>query len=227
MTCKNCYHYNVCCELMKQLHWKPELCNSFKDKSRIIEPTLNVGEKVWFLHRNSNEICEATVTRVEYNYFTNPQEWIEIDYISSPIGRLTYKTRIDLMLGKVVFFTKEEAESKLKEISNETTQDKERQIHIGGVKRIMAGLIAKQPNGLYCRISTVVDAPTDWNMTEQDYIDMCVKKAKEEAKIVLANYCYDFDVALNRVRYGKDTEMTTEEYEKFIKDCNTEVKEKG
>ena len=70
----------------------------------------------------------------------------------------------------------------------------------------------------------VVDAPTHWNMTEQDYIDMCVKKAKEDAKSVLANYCYDFDVALNRVRYGKDAEMTTEEYEKFIKDCNTEVK---
>ena len=89
----------------------------------------------------------------------------------------------------------------------------------------MAGLIAKQPNGLYCRISTVVDAPTHWNMTEQDYIDMRVKKAEEEAKGVLANYCQDFDVALNRVRYGKDTNMTTEEYEQFIKDCNTEVKE--
>lgn len=37
MTCKDCYHYNVCRELMKQLHWKPEPCNSFKDKSRIIE----------------------------------------------------------------------------------------------------------------------------------------------------------------------------------------------
>lgn len=91
--------------------------DNFKDKSRIIEPTLNVGEKVWFLHRSSNEICEATVTRVEYNYFTNPQEWIEIEYISSSIGRLTYKTRIDLMLGKVVFFTKEEAETKLKELN--------------------------------------------------------------------------------------------------------------
>ena len=89
----------------------------------------------------------------------------------------------------------------------------------------MAGLIAKQPNGLYCRISTVVDAPTHWNMTEQDYIGMRVKQAKEDAKIVLANYCYDFDTALNRVRYGKDTNMTAEEYEKFIKDCNTEVKE--
>lgn len=88
----------------------------------------------------------------------------------------------------------------------------------------MAGLIAKQPNGLYCRISTVVDAPTHWNMTEQEYIDMRVEKAKKEAKDVLANYCYDFDVALNRVRYGKDTNMTTEEYEQFIKECNEEVK---
>lgn len=89
----------------------------------------------------------------------------------------------------------------------------------------MAVLIAKQPNGLYCRILTVVDAPTHWNMTKQDYIDICISKAKEEAKNVLANYCYDFDVALNRVHCGKDTNMTTEEYEKFIKDCNTEVKE--
>lgn len=89
----------------------------------------------------------------------------------------------------------------------------------------MSGMIAKQPNGLYCRISTVVDAPTHWNMTGQDYIDMCVKKAKKEAKDVLANYCYKFDDALARVRYGKDANMTTEEYEQFIKDCNTEVKE--
>lgn len=89
----------------------------------------------------------------------------------------------------------------------------------------MSGMIAKQPNGLYCRISTVVDAPTHWNMTEQDYIDMCVDKAKKDAKYVLANYCYKFDDALARVRYGKDTNMTTEEYEQFLKECNTEVKE--
>lgn len=86
----------------------------------------------------------------------------------------------------------------------------------------MSGMIAKQPNGLYCRISTVVDAPTHWNMTEQDYIDMCVEKAEKEAKDVIANYCYRFDDALERVRYGKDTNMTTEEYEKFIKDCNSD-----
>ena len=38
----------------------------------------------------------------------------------------------------------------------------------------MPGIIAKQPNGLYCRISTIIDAPTHSNMTEQDYIDLCV-----------------------------------------------------
>lgn len=115
MTCKDCYHCNMC--LPRVAVGGDKICSSFKDKSRIIEPTLNVGEKVWFLDRNSNEIYEATVIRVEYNYFTNPQEWIEVEYISSSIGRLTYKTRIDLMLGKVVFFTKKEAEAKLKELT--------------------------------------------------------------------------------------------------------------
>lgn len=28
-------------------------------------------------------------------------------------------------------------------------------------------MITKQPNGLYARISTIVDAPTDYNMTEE------------------------------------------------------------
>jgi hypothetical protein len=141
MTCKDCIHYDVCHRRINSIDFLPVIkgkvsissimykkcddvekhCLHFKDKSRIIEPTLNVGEKVWFLHRSSNEICEATVTRVEYNYFTNPQEWIEIEYISSSIGKLTYKTRIDLMLGKVVFFTKEEAEAKLKELNNENS----------------------------------------------------------------------------------------------------------
>lgn len=124
MTCKDCIHYQVCQDYDHRIMFfynMAKKCKYFKDKSLIIDPTFNVGERVWYLHRSSNEICEATVTRVEYNYFTNPQEWIEIEYISSSIGRLTYKTRIDLMLGKVVFFTKEEAEAKLKELNNGTT----------------------------------------------------------------------------------------------------------
>lgn len=59
-------------------------------------------------------------------------------------------------------------------------------------------------------------------MTEQNYIDMCVERAKEEAKNVLENYCYDFDRALTYINYGDNTNMTNEEYEQFIKYCNTQ-----
>ena len=50
---------------------------------------------------------------------------------------------------------------------------------------------------------------------------MCVVRAKEEAKSVLENYCYDFDRALTYINYGDNTNMTNEEYEQFIKECNT------
>lgn len=49
----------------------------------------------------------------------------------------------------------------------------------------MGSFIAKQPNGLYCRYSGVVDNITHYNMTEEDYIELCVERAKEEAKIIL------------------------------------------
>lgn len=45
----------------------------------------------------------------------------------------------------------------------------------------MGGFIAEQPNGKLCRFSTVVDTLTDINMTEWEYIEMCVQKAKREA----------------------------------------------
>ena len=81
----------------------------------VIVPTLNCGDRVWFIPKGLGEVCEATVVRIEYNYFTSPQEWIVLDYISSIVGKHEYKSRVDLMLGKTVFLTKEEAEQALKE----------------------------------------------------------------------------------------------------------------
>ena len=46
----------------------------------------------------------------------------------------------------------------------------------------MAGFIARQPNGKICRFSTVVDTVTDWNMTEEEYIEMCAQEAAEMAR---------------------------------------------
>lgn len=57
----------------------------------------------------------------------------------------------------------------------------------------MGAFIAKQPNGRYCRFSSIVDCPTDWNMTEEDYIELCAEKAREEARFTLANYLRPYE----------------------------------
>ena len=58
----------------------------------------------------------------------------------------------------------------------------------------MGAFIARQPNGLLCRHSTIVDCVTDYNMTEEDYINLCVERAKEEAREVLDKYIKPFDM---------------------------------
>lgn len=82
----------------------------------------------------------------------------------------------------------------------------------------MAAFIAKQPNGLYCRFSTIVDCPTDWNMTAEDYVEMCKQKAEEEAKETLTNYLQSFEMVKD---YFYPNNMTEEEFEQFLKDVST------
>lgn len=77
----------------------------------------------------------------------------------------------------------------------------------------MPGFICKQPNGLYCRFSTVVDCPTDWNMTKEEYINMCIEKAREEAQDVLKNHLRPFDHV--KERYLPNN-MSKEEFKKFL-----------
>ena len=45
----------------------------------------------------------------------------------------------------------------------------------------MGSFICKQPNGKYCRFSTVVDTLTHINMTEDEYIEYCVSRAVKDA----------------------------------------------
>ena len=76
----------------------------------------------------------------------------------------------------------------------------------------MGGFIAKQPNGLYCRFSTVVDTVTDWNMTEEDYINMRVEKAAEEArkeaKKALEKYLEPFDKVKDYFFFSNNNSIT-------------------
>lgn len=85
----------------------------------------------------------------------------------------------------------------------------------------MGGFIAKQPNGLYCRFSTVVDCPTHYNMTEKGYINYCVERAKEEAKKILANHLYPFEDVIEKFVPGN---MSEKEFQEFLAAAGYELK---
>lgn len=51
----------------------------------------------------------------------------------------------------------------------------------------MGAFIARQPNGLLCRWSSVVDNITHYNMTEEEYIEYRAETARMEARIELEN----------------------------------------
>lgn len=78
----------------------------------------------------------------------------------------------------------------------------------------MGVFIAKQPNGLYCRFSSIVDCPTDINMTEEDYINMCMERAKKEAIDILNNHVKDFSMV---EAHFYPNNMTRKEFKECLK----------
>ena len=70
----------------------------------------------------------------------------------------------------------------------------------------MGSFIARQPNGLYCRFSSVVDTVTNYNMTVNDYInDVLIfkygyseDKAKLEADDIIKNHLRPFSDVVER-----------------------------
>ena len=83
----------------------------------------------------------------------------------------------------------------------------------------MSAFIARQPNGLLCRFSSVVDGPTHWNMTEEDYIEMCAERARKEAREILKNYIQLF---VQGVEETRPTNMTVEEIVKAFREMGYE-----
>lgn len=81
----------------------------------------------------------------------------------------------------------------------------------------MGAFIAKQPNGLYCRFSSVVDCPTNWNMTEEEYIELCAERAREEARCTLEHFLRPFSWVKDNF---SPNNMTEEEFEKFLEEVS-------
>ena len=84
----------------------------------------------------------------------------------------------------------------------------------------MAGFIAKQPNGLYCRYSSIVDNITHHNMTENDYIELVVSRAKEEA-IEILEKAVSFDMVVSSLY--PDTKRDLRKMNEILKECGSEV----
>lgn len=79
----------------------------------------------------------------------------------------------------------------------------------------MGAYFAKQPNGLYCRFSTVVDTITHCNMTKEDVIEYYMEKAKEDAEYMLEHRLYDFE----RIKTDfVPNNNTVEEFDQLLKD---------
>lgn len=79
----------------------------------VIVPPCKAGDTLFFADAIFGEVLKAKVIVIEINYFTEPQLWLTIEYNSPYTGTQEYKSRIDLMIGKTVFLTKEEAEKAL------------------------------------------------------------------------------------------------------------------
>lgn len=84
----------------------------------------------------------------------------------------------------------------------------------------MAGFIVKQPNGLYCRFSTVVGTVTNWNMTEEDYVRVLMMRGYDgtqaaiEAREVIEDYLQPFSEVLKCFR---PINNTVEEFTEWVK----------
>lgn len=91
-------------------------------------------------------------------------------------------------------------------------------------------MITEQPNGLYCRFSTITDCPTHYNMTFDDYVkvihdrgDLTLEGAQKEALDIVTNHNYDFENTMGRF---EPNNMTQEKFDSIYVEMHEEVNEK-
>lgn len=78
----------------------------------------------------------------------------------------------------------------------------------------MGAFICKQPNGLYCRFSTMVDGITHYNLTAEDYLDLCAERARKEGLDVLQNHLVPFDEV--KKRFSPDVGNSVEKMNRML-----------
>lgn len=84
----------------------------------------------------------------------------------------------------------------------------------------MGAFIARQPNGLLCRFSSVVDTLTHYNMTEEEYIECCVEKAREDAKWLLEHNVKPFNRVIEDFR---PINASVEEFNVYLREMGSGI----
>ena len=119
MTCKNCFHNNVCEARAKlgDITADVKVCKSFIDSSRVIVPPCKVGDKIYMPWEWYGAIGIAILTierivvdftrhsYVNTDFFSDDEEY----WVACNCGRFEFDD-----FGKIVFLTREEAEAALK-----------------------------------------------------------------------------------------------------------------
>lgn len=96
----------------------------------------------------------------------------------------------------------------------------------------MGAMVAKQPNGLLCRYSSIIEDITDYNMTEERYIELCVERAaeraREEARRVLDYHLRPFEEVVEQMESSIElghSELNKKEWEKALESMSTPVEQ--
>ena len=84
----------------------------------------------------------------------------------------------------------------------------------------MGAFIARQPNGLLCRFSSVVDTLTHYNMTEEEYIEYCAEKAREDAKWLLEHKVKPFNLVIKEFR---PKNASVEEFNAYLREMGSDI----
>lgn len=84
----------------------------------------------------------------------------------------------------------------------------------------MGSFIARQPNGLICRFSSIVDTITHYNMTDEEYIEYCSEIARENAKWQLKHSAKPFNLVIKAFR---PMNMSVEEFNAYLKKMGSDI----
>lgn len=79
----------------------------------------------------------------------------------------------------------------------------------------MGAFICRQPNGKLCRFSSIVDCITDYNMTEEECIEMKAEQAREDARHTIEHCLKPYSWIDEYFRPGN---MSQEEFDKIKKE---------